>query len=86
MLDDLIALIKNFNGKEYSGQITDKTYFFADLGMASIDAVVLAERLQDYYGQKIPFGLFLKGLKEKNAQDIQLGDLATFLEQHIKRG
>jgi acyl carrier protein len=84
MLDDLIAIVQNFNGKTYSGPIDGNTYFFQDLGMTSIDAVVLSETLQQYYGQKIPFSLFLKGLKERKVDDLQLGELAAFLSEHIK--
>ena len=36
----------NFHGREYSGPIGPETRFFADLGLASIDAVVLGETLQ----------------------------------------
>src|SRR5262245_14695532 len=36
---DLARMLANFNGHEYSGDITATTLFFADLGLASIDAV-----------------------------------------------
>ena len=55
---------------------------FADLGLASIDLVVLAERLEGYYGKKLPFGVFLKGLRDRGADDVVLGDLVTFLQSH----
>lgn len=84
ILDDLIAIVRNFNGREYSGPIGPDTYFFADLGMASIDAVVLAEKLELYYGQKLPFSAFLSNLKQKQARDLPLSELVYFLEQHLK--
>ena len=84
MLDDLIALIRNFNGREYSGPIGPETFFFADLGMASIDAVVLAEMLEQFYGQKFPFGAFMKKLQQRSSRDLQLGELAEFLEEHLQ--
>lgn len=79
--DDLIALLRNF--KDFSGVIDENTYFFKDMGMSSIDAVVLAEMLEQYYGKKIRFGIFLAQLKEKKVQDIQLGELALFLTSEV---
>ena len=56
LLADLEAIFRDFHGREYSGPITRETWFFADLGLASIDAVVLGETLDDRYGRKLPFG------------------------------
>ena len=56
ILDDLAVILGNFHGREYSGRIDADTMFFADLGLASIDAVVLGEMLETKYGRKLPFG------------------------------
>lgn len=56
---------------------------FADLGLASIELVVLAERLDAHFGKRLPFGKFLKGLRDRGADDIQLGELVAFLQQHV---
>ena len=45
--------------RDYSGEVGPHTRFFADLGMASIDAVVLAEQIGRHYGRKLPFGPLL---------------------------
>ena len=47
VLQDLEEILRNFQGREYSGEITADTSFFGDLGLASIDAVVLGETLQE---------------------------------------
>ena len=47
ILADLAGILADFEGREYSGPIEPETRFFADLGLASIDAVVLGETLQD---------------------------------------
>lgn len=83
-MDDIIALLRNFNGREYSGPIEPETYFFADLGMASIDAVVFAEMLEQYYGQKFPFKAFMAKQHQRAMRDMQLYELAEFLEQNLK--
>jgi acyl carrier protein len=86
VVDDLAGILRNFNGREYSGPITAQTQFFADLGMMSIDAVVLAETLERHYGRTFPFGQFLAGLKQRGAGDIEVGELASFLHAHLAGG
>jgi len=84
VLDDLIALLRNFPSCRYSGALDAHIYFFKDLGMASIDAVVLAEMLEQFYGQKFPFSSFMKTLQEKSVRDLQLQELAEFIEKNLK--
>jgi acyl carrier protein len=82
LVDDLADLLRSFGGREYSGSIGPATRFFADLGFSSIDAVVLAESLEERYDQKFPFHEFLAELRERQVMDIEIGDLASFLERH----
>jgi acyl carrier protein len=60
-----------------------ETRVFADLGMASIELVVLGERLEQFYGKRLPFGPFLASLRSSGAEDLQLGDLVAFLQRHV---
>ena len=83
VLGDLAALLADFQGREYSGEISDETWFFNDLGFVSIDAVVLGETLQNQYGQQLPFPKFLSAAAERGAEDIQVGELADFLTEHL---
>ncbi|HWG45510.1 MAG TPA: acyl carrier protein [Gemmataceae bacterium] len=80
---DVAGILRNFNGREYSGDIGPETCFFADLGLASIDAVVLGETLEEHYGRKIPFHLFMADLGRRAVRDIKLGELVAFLHQHL---
>jgi acyl carrier protein len=57
--------------------------FARDLGMASIDAVVLGETVELHYGRKLPFGQFLAELGRRGVRDIEVGALAEFLRQHV---
>jgi acyl carrier protein len=83
VLAHLAELLRSFNGREYSGPIGPETMFFADLGMMSIDAVVLAETLEQQYGQRFPFPQFLAGLAARGAEDMAVGELAAFLAAHL---
>jgi acyl carrier protein len=84
VMDHLALLLSNFNGREYSGGIGPETLFFADLGMMSIDAVVLAETLEKHYGRRFPFPQFLAQLGQRGAEDMAVGELAAFLYQNLK--
>ncbi|WP_422931054.1 acyl carrier protein [Singulisphaera sp. PoT] len=83
ILDDLRQILGNFHGREYADEIGPDTMFFADLGLASIDAVVLGETLEQHYGRRIPFGEMMADLGRKTDRDIRVGDLVAFLERHL---
>jgi acyl carrier protein len=85
ILADLARVFADFQGREYSGPIARGTRFFADLGLASIDAVVLGESLQDRYGRALPFGDLMAELGRREDRDMTLGELADFLACHLDR-
>jgi acyl carrier protein len=84
VFQDLAGVMqRTFPDREYSGPVGPRTRFFGDLGLASIDAVVLAEKLEQHYGRRLPFGPFLAGLRLRGAEDLELGELVAFLRQHL---
>ncbi len=83
ILADLAGILRNFHGREYSGDIGPQTRFFADLGLASIDAVVLGETLEEHYARSLPFHEFMADLGRRKVRDIELGELAGFLHRHL---
>jgi acyl carrier protein len=72
-----------FPDRDLPSDVSPGTRVFADLGMASIELVVLGERLEQRYGRKLPFGPFLASLRNSGADDLQLGDLVAFLQKHV---
>jgi acyl carrier protein len=83
ILGDLAGILSNFQGREYSDPIGRDTLFFGDLGFSSIDAVVLGERLAEFYGAPLPFHKFLADAAARRVQDIRVGELADFLADHV---
>ena len=83
ILCDLRDLLRDFNGKEYSGDIGLESLLFADLGLVSIDAVILAETLEQLYHRQFAFGQFLAELGREGASDIELGRLVAFLHDEM---
>jgi acyl carrier protein len=83
ILADVAGILSDFQGREYSGPIDRETLFFADLGLASIDAVVLGETLQDHYGRPLPFGDLMAELGQRADRDLSIGELTDFLVKHL---
>ncbi len=79
ILADVSRILANFEGREYSGTIDLETRFFADLGLASIDAVVLGETLQDHYRRPLPFNELMADLGRREDRDLSIGELVAFL-------
>ena len=87
--DELLAALaevvrQTFPDRDFPEPVDLATRVFADLGLASIELVVLAERLDAHFGRRLPFGTFLKGLREHGAEDIELGELVAFLQKHVE--
>ena len=83
IMNDVASVLRNFNGREYTDDIGPETLFFGDLGLASIDAVVLGETLEEYYGRKLPFHVFMADLGRRAQRDLPLGELVAFLHRHL---
>ncbi len=83
VLADVARILADFQGREYLGVIDRQTRFFADLGLASIDAVVLGEMLQDHYGRPLPFGDLMAELGRRDDRDLSIGELTAFLVRHL---
>jgi acyl carrier protein len=83
ILADVARILSDFQGREYSGPIDRETRFFADLGLASIDAVVLGETLQEHYGRPLPFGELMADLGQRADRDLSIGELTDFLARNL---
>ena len=92
MTDDAIycdlrtVMERTFPDRDYPDDVGPATTLFGDLGLASIDLVVLAEKLEAHYGRRLPFGAFLTGLRNRNATDVSLGELVAFLIASLTEG
>jgi acyl carrier protein len=85
VLDDLVQILRDFPGREFFGEIDRRTRFFDDLGMVSIDAVLLGEKLEQRYGYRFPFNELIADLIERQAEDLEVGELADFIHLHLSR-
>lgn len=68
---------------EYDGAIEPDTYFIADLGLESLDIVVIGTMIQERYG-RLPFAEFLEELGQRPVEerDLTVAGLAAFICEH----
>ncbi|QJW93894.1 acyl carrier protein [Frigoriglobus tundricola] len=78
-----LVVHRTFPDRDFSDPVDLQTRVFADLGLASIELVVLAEHLDAHFGRRLPFGTFLKGLRDRGAADLTLAELVAFLQHHV---
>ena len=86
--DDILAALtevvrQTFPDRDFPDQVDPSTRVFGDLGLASIELVVLAERLDAHFGRRLPFGAFLKDLRDRGAEDLEVGELVSFLQRNV---
>jgi acyl carrier protein len=83
ILDDIAEILSQQTGGSLAGAVGEETRFFADLGLASIDAVVLTETLQKHYGRTLPFHELIAEVGRRTERDLAIGELVAFLEAHL---
>jgi len=80
---DVIAILSDQIGVPFASSIGENTRLFADLGLASIDAVVLSERLQTHYDRPLPFHELMAEIGRRTERDLSIGELIAFLTAHL---
>ncbi len=83
ILDDLRCVFRESLGVDPVIPIEPATRFFADLGLASIDAVVLGEAIQQRSGRRVPFDQLLAELGRRDQRDLQISELIAFLQPYL---
>jgi acyl carrier protein len=81
VLDGVIALLDELAGDwEYDGEVGPQTRFIADLGLESLEIVVLGTMVQQHYG-KLPFAAFLEQIGDRPVEerDITVIELVEFV-------
>ncbi len=83
LLRDVAGILADHLGVAPSTPIDERTRFFADLGLASIDAVVLSEAIQRHYGRELPFHDLMAEIGRRTERDLAIGELVAFLGAHL---
>jgi acyl carrier protein len=84
VLEAILSLLEELKGDwEYAGEIAPHTYFIADLGLESLEIVVLSTMIQQKYG-RLPFPRYFDeiGQRPVEERDVTVAELATFVCEH----
>ncbi len=85
VMEDAVMLLGRVSEDwEYRGEITPETRFFADMGLASLDVVVLGTAIQEHYGQVFPFMKLFAELGERQIPDIPVGEWINFIHDQMQ--
>lgn len=68
---------------EYEDDITAETMLVADLGLESIDVVVLGTTIQNEYDCTLPLAEFMAEIGQREQRDIRISELVDFVHQHL---
>ena len=86
IMDDVLRLLRQLaDDWEYTEEITPQTRFFADMGLASLDVVVLGTAVQEHYGQVLPFTELFAEVGQRAIPDIPVGEWVDFIYEHLNR-
>jgi acyl carrier protein len=84
MADVLGLLRKLADDWEYTGEITPQTRFFSDMGLRSLDVVVLGTAIQEHYNQVFPFVQLFAQVGQRAVPDMPVGEWVEFIHQHMQ--
>jgi acyl carrier protein len=84
VLAGVLDLLNELAGDwEYDGVIGPDTYFLADLGLESLEIVVLGTMIQQEYG-RLPFAEYLEELGQRpvDERDVTVAEVVAFVCEH----
>jgi acyl carrier protein len=70
---------------EFEGPIDAHTRLYADLAFESLDLVVLGSKVQERFGQILPFPQFFAeiGQRDVRDRDLTIGEWVDFIDRHV---
>lgn len=81
VLAGILEVLDELKGDwEYAGEIGPDTGFIADLGLESLEIVVLSTMIQEQYG-RLPFPQYFDEIGQRPAdkRDVTVAELVTFV-------
>jgi len=84
LLPDVYTIIRDMTGGSPLS-LKPETLFFADLGLSSIDAIVLGERLEIRFGRPLRFTEVLMDFAREGRDDVTLGEVAAFVQFQLEQ-
>jgi len=86
ILAEVLALLNSVvQDWEFEGAIGANTRVFADLAFESLDLVVLGSKVQERFGQTLPFPQLFAEIGQREVRDLTIGEWVDFIQRHIRQ-
>jgi len=86
ILAEVLALLNSVvQDWEFEGAIGANTRVFADLAFESLDLVVLGSKVQERFGQTLPFPQLFAEIGQREVRDLTIGVWVDFIQRHIRQ-
>jgi acyl carrier protein len=84
VLETVLSILSKMDEDgELEVEITPETWLVADMGLESIDVVVLGTTVQEHYHMSMPFAEFLAEVGQRETRDIQVREFVDFVVRHL---
>ena len=84
IMADVLALLRKLaDDWEYTGEITPETRFFTDMGMRSLDLVILGAAIQEHYNRVFPFAQLFSHIGQRELPDVPVGEWVDFIYENF---
>ena len=70
---------------DYSEPVGPDTLLFSEMGLDSLDLVVLGTGMQEHYGMQMPFAEFLASVGERGQRDVAVNELVDFIDSQVNK-
>jgi len=67
---------------DYSLPVGPESLLFSELGLESLDVVVLGTAIQEHYRKLMPFAEFLAEIGQRGRNDLSIAELVDFVHAH----
>lgn len=85
VLHDVLGILEHLaDDWEYDGELDETTNLIVDLGLESLDIVVLGAAVQEHYGRVLPFSEYFAEIGQRHGGDILIGEWVDFIHTHLE--
>ncbi len=85
ILAAVLAILEKMDEEgTFDCEIGPDTWLVADLGLESIDVVVLGTEVQERFGAAMPFAEFLAEVGQREVRDLQVREFVEFVYRSLK--
>ena len=68
---------------DYSRPVGPESLLFSELGLESLDVVVLGTAIQEHYQRLMPFAELLGEIGQRDRKDLSISELVDFVFTHM---